>query len=202
MLQALVYDSLASTTAVFSYAIRSRKLSANEQFFVGAQTVVIKFVTNNSDYIRRLFYNYVFYASWNKTTLVWIETELLFLPRVDASHVYVCALALGCFYSHISTRTFRRALTADRVAGQLRGDKAYHFSGYSKTHYKKLVTHVAPHASAVSLLKRAENSAITNQNPGYKKKSRLDSNDCGFICAGVNFVAGYKWHALFYLSCL
>ena len=53
-LQALVYDSLPSTTAVFSYVIGSRKLSANEQFFVGAQTVV---VTSNSDYIRRLFYN-------------------------------------------------------------------------------------------------------------------------------------------------
>ena len=40
-LQALVYDILpASTTAVFSYAIGSRKLSANEQFFVGAQRVV------------------------------------------------------------------------------------------------------------------------------------------------------------------
>ena len=32
-LQALVYDSLPSTTAVFSYAIESRKLSANEQGF-------------------------------------------------------------------------------------------------------------------------------------------------------------------------
>ena len=30
-LQALVYDILPSTTAVFSYAIGSRKLSANEQ---------------------------------------------------------------------------------------------------------------------------------------------------------------------------
>ena len=29
-----------------------------------------------------------------------------------------------------------------------------------KTRYKKLVTHVESHASAVSLLKRAENSAI------------------------------------------
>ena len=38
-LQALVYDILPSTTAVFSYAIGSRKLSANEQLFVGAQTV-------------------------------------------------------------------------------------------------------------------------------------------------------------------
>ena len=38
-LQALVYDILLSTTPAFSYAIGSRKLSANEQFFVGAQTV-------------------------------------------------------------------------------------------------------------------------------------------------------------------
>ena len=33
-LQALAYDILPSTTAVFSYAIGSRKLSANEQFFL------------------------------------------------------------------------------------------------------------------------------------------------------------------------
>ena len=40
-LKALVYDILPSTTAVFiSYAIGSRKLSANEQFLVGIQTVV------------------------------------------------------------------------------------------------------------------------------------------------------------------
>ena len=39
-LQALVYDILLSATAVFSYVIGSRKLSANEQFFAGAQTVV------------------------------------------------------------------------------------------------------------------------------------------------------------------
>ena len=57
------------------------------------------------------------YTSTNKTTIVWIETELfffsfLFLPGVDASRVYVRAWALGCFYSHISTRIFRRALTA------------------------------------------------------------------------------------------
>ena len=39
------------------------------------------------------------------------ETELFSLPGVDASHVYVRALALGCFYSHISIQTFRRVLT-------------------------------------------------------------------------------------------
>ena len=33
-----------------------------------------------------------------------------------------------------------------------------------------------------------------------KKAFSLDSNDSGFICAGVNFVGGYKWHlALFEL---
>ena len=32
--QALVYDILPSTIAVFSYAIGSRKLSANEQFLL------------------------------------------------------------------------------------------------------------------------------------------------------------------------
>jgi len=39
-LQALFYNILPSTAALFSYAIGPRKLSANEQFFVGAQTVV------------------------------------------------------------------------------------------------------------------------------------------------------------------
>ena len=36
----------------------------------------------------------------------------------------------------------------------------HHFGGYSKKRAIKLVTHVEPHASAVSLLKRAENSGI------------------------------------------
>ena len=35
-----------------------------------------------------------------------------------------------------------------------------------------------------------------------KEEFRLYSNDCGFICASTNFVGGYKWHALFHLSCL
>ena len=56
-LQALVYDILSSTTAVFSYAIGPRKLSANEQFFCWCSNSST-FVTNNSNYIRRLFYNW------------------------------------------------------------------------------------------------------------------------------------------------
>ena len=69
-LQASVYDILPSTTAVFSYAIGSRKLSANEKFFVGAQTVVsllqtaqikqgLSFIAANKVYTRT-----------NKTTIV------------------------------------------------------------------------------------------------------------------------------------
>ena len=112
-LQALVYDILPSTTVVFSYAIGSRKLSANEQFFVGAQTVVSLLQTTQiKQGVSFIAANKV-YTSTNKTTIIWIETELLlFEPGVDASHVYVHALALGCFYSDISTRTFQRALTA------------------------------------------------------------------------------------------
>ena len=42
-----------------------------------------------------------------------------FLSGVDASHVYMCALVLGCFYGQISTQTFQRALTTslDSCAG-------------------------------------------------------------------------------------
>ena len=56
-----VYDIIPSTTPVFSYAIGPTKLSANEQFILffvfcwcsNSST----FVENNSNYIRRLFYN-------------------------------------------------------------------------------------------------------------------------------------------------
>ena len=69
-LQALVYDILPLTTAVFSYAIGSRKLSANEQFFVGAQTVVSLLQTTQiiSDVCFRA--DHVAYASSNKTKFV------------------------------------------------------------------------------------------------------------------------------------
>ena len=104
-LQALVYDILPSTTAVFSYAIESWKLSANEQFFVGAQTVVSLLQTIQIKQGVSFIAANKIYTSTNKTTIVWIETELFFLSLfffffftgVDASHVYVRAFALGCF---------------------------------------------------------------------------------------------------------
>ena len=114
--QALVYDILPSTTAVFSYAIGSRKLSANEQFFVGAQTVVSLLQTTQIKQCVSFIAANQVYTSTNKTTIVWIETELFLSPGMDASRVYVRALALGCFYTRISTRTFRKALTEIKIA--------------------------------------------------------------------------------------
>ena len=66
-LQALVYDILPSTTAVFSYAIGSRKLSANEQFFVGAQTVVSLLQTTQIISHVCFITDHVTFASSNKT---------------------------------------------------------------------------------------------------------------------------------------
>ena len=69
-LQALVYDILPSTTAVFSYTIGSRKLSANEQFFVGAQTVVSLLQTTQIKQGVSFTAANKVYISTNKTTIV------------------------------------------------------------------------------------------------------------------------------------
>ena len=69
-LQALVYDILPSTTAVFSYAIGSRKLSANEQFFAGAQTVVSLLQTTQIKQGLSFIAANKVYTSTNKTTIV------------------------------------------------------------------------------------------------------------------------------------
>ena len=69
-LQALVYDILPSTTAVFSYAIGSRKLSANEQFFVDAQTGVRLLQTTQIISHICFITDHVAYASSNKTKIV------------------------------------------------------------------------------------------------------------------------------------
>ena len=103
---------LSSTTDVFSYTIASRKLSANKQFFVGAQTVVRLLQKTQIISDACFITDHVAYASSKNPKIIWIEMELFFLPRVDASHVYVGAWVLGCFHSLISTKTFRTALTA------------------------------------------------------------------------------------------
>ena len=68
----MVYDILPSTTAVFSYAIGSKKLSANEQFFVGAQTVVSLLQTTQIIIISDICFitDHVAYANSNKMKMV------------------------------------------------------------------------------------------------------------------------------------
>ena len=76
-LQALVYDILPSTTAVFSYAIgkkkkkKKKKGSANVRlFFVGAQTVVNLLQTTHIISDVSFITDHVAYASSNKTKIV------------------------------------------------------------------------------------------------------------------------------------
>ena len=64
-LQSLVYDILLPTTAIADYAIGLRKLSANEPFFCCCWNDR-KFVTVNSDYIRRFFVNRPRCLCWHK----------------------------------------------------------------------------------------------------------------------------------------
>ena len=96
-LQALVYDMLPSTTAVFSYAIGSRKLSPNEHFFVGAQTEVsllqttqiisdVSFITDHVAYassnknhnrLNRDGTLFFFYPGWMRFMSTWVLWRLL-----------------------------------------------------------------------------------------------------------------------------
>ena len=65
-----VYDILPSTTAVFSYAIGPRKLSANEQFFLGAQTIVSLLQTTQMKQGVSFIAAKKVYSSTNKTTII------------------------------------------------------------------------------------------------------------------------------------
>ena len=88
-LQALVYDILPSTTAVFGYAIGPRKLSANEQFFV-----CFLFVTSNLNYIRRLFYVAMLLTSAQIKPKSFESTRNFFLTRggcVSCLHAFLGA---------------------------------------------------------------------------------------------------------------
>ena len=69
-LQAAVYDILPSTTDVFSYVTGSRKLSANEQFFVAAQPVVSLLQTTQIISDVYFITDHVAYASSNKIKIV------------------------------------------------------------------------------------------------------------------------------------
>ena len=132
-LQALVYDILPSTTAVFSYAIGSRKLSANEQFFVGAQAVVSVLQTTQIKQGVSFTAADKVYTSTNKTTIVSIETEFFFLFFTRGG----CVSCLrGCLGARLLPQSYQYpnlSEGADRVSGQMGGDKEGPFSGVTKS---------------------------------------------------------------------
>ena len=68
------YDILPSTTAV-GYTIGPRKLSANEQFFVGAQTVVNLLKTTEIKQGVSFIATNIVYTSINKTTVVSLNRD-------------------------------------------------------------------------------------------------------------------------------
>ena len=92
-----------------SYATGYRKLSANEQFFVGAQTVVRLLRTTQiiSD-ICFITDHVLTPAQIKPKSFETRQNSFFFYPG------WMCLLvwALGCFYSQISTQTFRRVLTS------------------------------------------------------------------------------------------
>ena len=80
-LQALVYDILPSTIAVFSYAIGSRKLSVNEQFFVGARTVVSLLQTTQIKQVVSFIAAHKIYTSTNKPQSFELRRKSFFFTR-------------------------------------------------------------------------------------------------------------------------
>ena len=61
---------MCSANAIFSYAIGPRKLSSNEQFFVGAQTVVSLLQTTQIVSDVCFITDHVVYASSNNTKII------------------------------------------------------------------------------------------------------------------------------------
>ena len=141
------------------------------------------------------------YTSTNKTTIVWIETELFFfLPWVDASHVFVRALAQGCFYSHISTGTFSEG--ADHVAGQLHGDKECPFSGVTKSGrvWRKVPESGAPSVTITMGSVSSTTVLIFIALLVYKIRKWLDQRSVGHLDATLNCQSIRKWGIVFYTS--
>ena len=105
------------------------------QNLVGAQTVVSLLQTTQIISDVCFITDHVAYASSNKTTIVWIETELFF------SFFFFtrggCASRLrACLGARLLPRSYQyRNLSegADRIGGQLRGDKECPFSGVTKS---------------------------------------------------------------------
>ena len=90
-LQAMVYDILPPTTVIIDYAIGLRKLSANGQFFVGAQIAERLRPTTQTASFVFLITVHIADAIRNKTPIVSIKAQRIFHPGADVPHVYVRA---------------------------------------------------------------------------------------------------------------
>ena len=98
--------------------------------FVGAQTVN-KFVTNNSDYIRRLFYVAMLLTPAQINPKSFNRHGTSFFTRggcVSCLRACLAAMLLPQSYQYPNLSE-----GADRVGGQLRGDKECPFSGVTKS---------------------------------------------------------------------
>ena len=129
-LQALVYDILPSTTAVFSYAIGSRKLLANEQFFVGAQTEVSLLQTTQIISDVCFITDQLLTPAQMKPKSFESRRNAFFTRGGCASCLRAC---LGARLLPQSYQYRNLSEGADRVAGQLRRDKECPFSGVTKS---------------------------------------------------------------------
>ena len=128
-LQALVYDILPSTTAVFNYAKGSWKLSANEHLFCWCSNSS-KFVTINSDKTRRVIYSRQQSRQHIKPQSFESRRNSFFTLGGCVSCLRAC---LGAWLLPQSYQYRNLLEGADSVAGQLRGDKECPFSGVTKS---------------------------------------------------------------------
>ena len=129
-LQALVYDILPSTTAVFSYTIGSRKLSANEQLFVGAQTVLsLLQMTQVKQGLSFIAANKVYTSTYKTSRL-----------NQDRTLSFTRGGCISCLRACLGTRLLLQSYQypnllegTDCVGGQLHRDKECPFSGITKS---------------------------------------------------------------------
>ena len=129
-LQALVYDILPSTTVVFSYAIGPRKLSANEQLFVGAQTVVSLLQTTQIISDVCFITDHIAYASSIKPKSFESRRNFLLYPAWMRL-MFTCVLGTKLLPQSYQYPNLSEG--ADHVGGQLHGDKECPFSGVTKS---------------------------------------------------------------------
>ena len=100
------------------------------------------------------------------------DTKMSELTRVH-THMYVVLHEVTWLYGVHRTCQDGSSFTWHQPCQHC---QVHHFSGYSKMRHKKLVTHVEPHPSAVSLLESREQSyikAINNNKYSYICKHRI-----------------------------